>query len=145
MQLTKGGTKVYPGLTFASCMCDTNTQRLPHYQRDRNQERSLNHLNCILCLSTEYSPSSALPSSGKAPSSGQNPASQPFLFSKSPQQWTVPSSGQKILRFLSDFVVRIFMRICCSLACMYTILFKSLIQSEVESSQEMKSVCSVSP
>ena len=34
---------------------------------------------------TEYSPSSALPSSGKAPSSGQNPASQPFLFSKSSQ------------------------------------------------------------
>ena len=36
-------------------------------------------------ITTEYSPSSALPSSGKAPSSGQNPASQPFLFSKSPQ------------------------------------------------------------
>ena len=75
-------------------------------------------------IHTEYSPSSAPPSSGKAPSSGQNPASQPFLFSKSPQQWTVPSSGQKILRFLSDFVVHIFVRICCSVAYMYTIPFK---------------------
>ena len=34
---------------------------------------------------TVYSPSSALPSRGKAPSSGQNPASQTFLFSKSSQ------------------------------------------------------------
>ena len=38
---------------------------------------------------TEYSPSSALPSSGKAPSSGQNPASQPFLPSAG-----MPESGQ---------------------------------------------------
>ena len=47
---------------------------------------------------TEYSPSSALPSSGKTPSSVQNPASQPFLFCKSAQYtnqkekaiWAIP-------------------------------------------------------
>ena len=62
-----------------------NQESIGHIRRVSNCLFSVSSYILVLRYYTEYSPSSALPSSGKAPSSGQNPASQPFLFSKSPQ------------------------------------------------------------